>query len=267
VRSRIRRRIAIETGGHGWCRWRSILAAIFCANAGVPATRSPWLPSPVEIEPASYEPEDASADPSALYDRMESVSFAFLLALEALTPMQRAVLLLRDVFDYSAREAAEALGVSEANTRTTHLRARRAMAAYDAARQPFTPERGQKTESALKRFLNCLASGDVGGVESLLAADVKAISDGGGEFAAAKVPVVGAAKVAGAFAHWAKDSQPVTRVEIRWLNGLPAVLVERPSMGTIAPRFVIQCELDSEGLVCRIYTVLASRKLTALPVT
>src|SRR4029077_2785208 len=88
-----------------------------------------WLPPPIETEPPSHEPADEGGSPAARYDLLESVSFAFLLALEALTPMQRATLLLRDVFDYSGREAARALGISEASARTTHLRARRALAA------------------------------------------------------------------------------------------------------------------------------------------
>ena len=97
-----------------------------------------WLPSPLETEPPSHEPADETGNPAARYDMLESVSLAFLLALEALTPMQRAALLLRDVFDYSARETARALGISEANARTTHLRARRALAAYEATRRPIT---------------------------------------------------------------------------------------------------------------------------------
>jgi RNA polymerase sigma-70 factor, ECF subfamily len=78
----------------------------------------------VETEPAADRPAADADNPGSRYDLMESVSFAFLLALEALTPMQRVVLILRDVFDYSARETAGALAISEANARTTHLRAR-----------------------------------------------------------------------------------------------------------------------------------------------
>src|SRR5262249_7892974 len=85
-------------------------------------------PSPVpreELDTAqSFEPSAAETDsPMARYDMLESVSFAFLLALEALTPSQRAVLLLRDVFDYSTAETAEALGSSESGVKVTLLRA------------------------------------------------------------------------------------------------------------------------------------------------
>ena len=101
--------------------------------------RGTWLPSPIETgaddAPPAYEiPAESGSPTEGRYELLESVSFAFLLALEALTPSQRAVLLLRDVFDYSVRETADALGMSEANVKVTHHRARRAMAAYDRDR-------------------------------------------------------------------------------------------------------------------------------------
>src|SRR5690242_9027045 len=90
-----------------------------------------WLPAPIEAGETGGE---SSSGPDARYARLESISFAFLLALEVLTPRQRAVLLLRDVFDYSARETAAALDISEANVRIVHHRARGAMRAYDGER-------------------------------------------------------------------------------------------------------------------------------------
>src|SRR5207244_2976494 len=112
----------------------------------------PWLPSPIETDvsrqsvaggPANLESDPPSHEPATLegrYDLLESVSFAFLVALDRLTPSARAVLLLRDVFDYSIKETAAALDRSEANVKTTHHRARRAMAGYDSARHlPSAP--------------------------------------------------------------------------------------------------------------------------------
>ena len=81
-----------------------------------------------------------SPDPEARYGLVESVTFAFLLALEALGPRQRAVLLLRDVLGYSARETADLIGASEGNVRVLHLRARHALEAYDRSRCIPTPE-------------------------------------------------------------------------------------------------------------------------------
>ena len=223
-----------------------------------------WLPSPIETEPPSHEPADESGDPAARYDLLESVSFAFLLALEALTPMQRAILLLRDVFDYSARETARALGLSEANARTTHLRARRALAAYDARRRPLTTERQERETAALRKFLACVSAGDVAGVEAMLAADARALSDSGGEFHSNRVPVVGRVKVAALLVGVVKGIGRLRRAELRLLNGQPAVIGEREPKAGFGPRWVTQVDFDDRGLITKVYTVLATRKLSAI---
>jgi RNA polymerase sigma-70 factor (ECF subfamily) len=227
-----------------------------------------WLPSPIETpegEPPSFEPADTSGNPAARYDLLESVSFAFLLALEALTPSQRAVLLLRDVFDYSVRETARALRLSEANVKTTHGRARRAMGAYDVDRRPSTPDLRARTQETLSRFLACLARGDAAGIEALLAPGARALTDGGGEFAAALRPIVGRDKVSRLYLSVSRGFGVGVDVRFRVLNGLPAAIVERavaPPGG--APRAVVQCELDAEGRIGRLYTVVATRKLVGL---
>ncbi|HXU08022.1 MAG TPA: sigma-70 family RNA polymerase sigma factor, partial [Blastocatellia bacterium] len=117
----------------------------------------PWLPSPIptdEESPASYEPPAPDEEsPAARYELMESVSFAFLLALEALTPSQRAVLLLRDVFDYSTTETAEALDLTEANAKVLLLRARRKMNDYDKGRVGLRASAQEATRRALEQFL------------------------------------------------------------------------------------------------------------------
>jgi RNA polymerase sigma-70 factor (ECF subfamily) len=223
-----------------------------------------WLPSPIESEPPSHEPADESGSPAARYDLLESVSFAFLLALEALTPTQRAILLLRDVFDYSAREAARALGLTEANARTTHLRARRALAAYDARRRPLPAEVQQKETAALRTFLACVSAGDVAGVEAMLAADARAMSDSGGEFHSNRVPVVGRSKVAALLVGVVKGVGRLRRAELRLLNGHPAVLAEREPKAGFGTRWVTQVEFDDRGLIRSVYTVLATRKLSAI---
>src|SRR5262249_2063378 len=110
----------------------------------------PWLPSPIQTSDEdplpSYEPATLSGHTlESRYDLMESVSLAFLQALEALSPTQRAVLLLTDVFDYSASETADALDLTVANVRTVHHRARRAMEAYNRRRAGPTAERRQAT--------------------------------------------------------------------------------------------------------------------------
>jgi RNA polymerase sigma-70 factor (ECF subfamily) len=223
-----------------------------------------WLPSPIETEPPSHEPADESGSPAARYDLLESVSFAFLLALEALTPMQRATLLLRDVFDYSAREAARALGLSEANARTMHLRARRALAAYDARRRPLTAERQRRETVALQKFLACVAAGDVAGVEAMLAADARAMSDSAGDFHSNRVPVVGRAKVAALLVGVVKGIGELRRADLRLLNGHPALIAEREPRAGFGSRWVTQVDFDDDGRITNVYTVLATRKLSAI---
>lgn len=228
----------------------------------------PWLPSPVPTTDGGAlpaEPADPAASPAARYEAAESVTLAFLLALEALRPTPRAVLLLRDVFDYSVRETADALGLSEANVKVTHLRARRALRDYDRARRPPTPARAAQASEALRRFLTCLGSGDAAGLEALLAEDVRVRSDGGGEFAAARRPVLGRERVLRFLLGLAQKSGGATRFEPRRLNGLPALLAvpvsPRPGW---APRVVMQCLLDDDGRIVEILSVLATAKLRAL---
>jgi RNA polymerase sigma-70 factor (ECF subfamily) len=219
----------------------------------------PWLPTPVEEAVAP-----AAAGPAARYDMAESVSMAFLVALEELSPTQRAVLLLRDVFDYSVREAARALGMGEPNVKTTHLRARRRLAAYDALRVRPTRELQEKTRRALERFLATLSSGNAAEVEALLADDVRSYADGGGEYAAAREVMRGRARVASLYVNLGRKVR-VTHAEVRSVNGLPAVVADFTDLPKgWPPRALIQCELDDRGLIRRIYSVSASRKLSAV---
>lgn len=228
-----------------------------------------WLPSPIEtgddFVPPSYEPmSDEEGNPAARYDLMESVSFAFLLALEALTPAQRAVLLLRDVFDYSVQETAEALGMSEANVKTTHHRARRAMQDYDHQRQPLTRTLQARTLQAMQKFLHCLYSHDVAGAAALLAEDVRHVSDAGGEFHAARVPVVGRDKVMLFLTNTVlRRGRVAPLFEWREMNGGPALIVEQPQADkSLANRWVTICELNEQGQIKTINNVLATRKLS-----
>jgi RNA polymerase sigma factor (sigma-70 family) len=245
----------------------------------------PWLPSPIDTgaaesaggdarghasadagrEPPSFEPVvDGVHSLEGRYDLLESVSFAFLLALEALTPTQRAVLLLRDVFDYSVRETADALDLTESNVKTTHHRARAAMSRYDRTRQVPTARVQQATRDALTAFLRCLERHDVAGVEALLAEDVRTTTDGGGEFRAALRTIVGRDKVSRFYLAVVENAVGAT-VRMPTLNGLPAVIADLPSAtGRLAPRFALAAELNHEGKIAHLYVVSATAKLTGL---
>jgi RNA polymerase sigma-70 factor (ECF subfamily) len=221
----------------------------------------PWLPSPVETGIAAYEPPAGEGR----YDLLESCTFAFLLALEALTPQQRAVLLLRDVFDYSVAETAAALDLSAANVKTTHHRARRAMAAYDAHRRLPTRDLQETTRQALSRFMGALLHGDAGTIESVLAPDVTTLTDGGGEFHAARKVLVGRERVALFYRRLSEQRAPDQRIAVSMLNGLPALVCDFGTLKTgYARRGVIRADVGDDGLVRSVHAVLTTRKLTAV---
>jgi RNA polymerase sigma factor (sigma-70 family) len=255
--------------------WRGWLARV-ATNLSIDALRrrkrreyvGPWLPAPIdtgdEASPPGHEIVSSEASTEHRYDLVESVSVAFLLALEHLTPRQRAVLILRDVFDYSVQETAQALDLTQTNVKVTHHRARQAMKDYDVSRRRPTNDRQVRTAERLREFLECLQNQDVAGVEALLAADVRAMSDGAGEFHAARQPVVGRKNVARLLIGLSAKGV-VDQMAFRMLNGLPAVVASSPKRHGFAPRFTFQIELDTEGRICAVHSVLATRKLLAVP--
>jgi RNA polymerase sigma-70 factor, ECF subfamily len=222
-----------------------------------------WLPAPIETErgpPPSLEVILADGESTeARYDLMESVSIAFLIALEALTPTKRAVLLLRDVFGYSVKETAAALDLSEANVKTTLHRARAEMEAYDKKRARKSNEEHLE---ALTKFFGLLVQRDLDGLEKLLAENIRATSDGGGEYFAARRPILGKKKVIKFF-----DSiqrQP-SWFEVRELNGVPALVAAfSEAEGRDAPKAVFLVELDAEGRIVELHSILATRKLSGV---
>jgi RNA polymerase sigma-70 factor (ECF subfamily) len=136
---------------------------------------------------------------------------------------------------------------------------------YDADRPRPTRDLQAQTADRLREFLTHLQNQDVAGVEAMLANDVRSLSDGGGEFHAARQPVIGRKNVArlllGLSAKGAREGQ----MSFRMLNGLPAVVVDLPRRhGAFAPRFTFQIELDRAGGIIAVHTVLASRKLVAV---
>ena len=231
----------------------------------------PWLPTPIETRsddvPPSFEPLVEGQTLEGRYDLMESVSLAFLQALEALTPSQRAVLLLRDVFDYAAAEVASVLDTSEGNVRIIHHRARRVMESYDRRQsRPTSPQR-KRTEKALQQFLGLLAAGDVHGIEKMLAADVRIVTDANGEFTALFEPLVGPSRVARFFGQFSETTRRGDVVfTIRQINGLPAVDIEVASpRGRRPPRLLLGLDLNSAGDIVTIWVIAASAKIARVP--
>ncbi len=144
----------------------------------------PWLPEPLLTDP--YE------DPERSAELADSVSMAALLLLERLSPAERAVFVLREVFGFGFAEIASAVGKSEAACRQLAVRARRHM---DAGRPRFEADRRERDELA-SRFFDALREGDVEGLRELLAADVSMVGDGGGKAPQWAKAVTGAGTVA-----------------------------------------------------------------------
>ncbi|MEU6711392.1 RNA polymerase sigma-70 factor [Nonomuraea sp. NPDC046802] len=144
----------------------------------------PWLPEPLLADP--YQNPERSAELA------DSVSTAALVLLERLSPLERAVFVLREVFDFGFPEVASAVGRSEAACRQLAVRARRHMA---AGRPRFAADRKEREELA-SRFFDALREGDVVGLRNLLAADVSLVGDGGGNAPQLAKALVGARNVA-----------------------------------------------------------------------
>lgn len=232
------------------------------------AYTGPWLPAPVDIRDEEGLEARATDEPDAAarYDRRESATFAFMIALEALGPRQRAVLLLRDVVGASSRESAAILELSEANVRVIHTRARRAMQAYDKKRCVPTPELRERHREALEGFLAALLSQDMRAAEAWLAESARTLTDAAGEYTALATSLVGRGRVARFYLQATRNRQIAEpRVEIRELNGLPVAVIAlgRPQRRQ-APLSVLGLELDSDGRIALVFTVLATRKLAAL---
>jgi RNA polymerase sigma-70 factor, ECF subfamily len=174
----------------------------------------PWLPEPL-----------VTTGRSDLTDSLvlrESLSFAFLLMLEKLSPLERAVLVLREVFDYDYAEIAPIVGKSEANCRQAFHRARQRLAA-DESRFESTREH---QEVLTEQFLRAAMAGDVQGLVSVLAEDVVAVGDGGGKVVTTLRPIRSRDHVVrGLLGNLSK--MPVDGAWIEEVNGQPAIVATR----------------------------------------
>lgn len=208
----------------------------------------PWLPEPVLTSPDI-------ADDVVLAD---SVSMAMLVVLETLTPHQRAVFVLHEVFGFSHQEIAEAVSKTEPAVRQILHRARQQVLERRPARAGSATGPGK--DAVLQRFLTAASTGDLQGLMDVLAPDVVLISDGGGIKSAALRPILGADKTARFLVGvGANKIQGELRVEPAWYNSSPASVVyiggEADSVGTI--------EVVDDRIVA-IYLVRNPEKFTGL---
>jgi RNA polymerase sigma-70 factor (TIGR02957 family) len=173
-----------------------------------------WLPEPLVTEPALSEMRDA--------ETADSLSLAFLVLLESLGPVERAVFLLRDVFDYEYDEIARVVGKRPDNCRQIAVRARRRI----QARRPRFEASRRRREELARRFFEAVEANDTQKLVRLLAADVVVYADGGGNTTAIVRPLSGRDRVADLLSHATAFSERLgaRRVHYTEVNGQPGAL-------------------------------------------
>ncbi len=213
----------------------------------------PWLPEPT-LTPETPE----LADPEAQASRYESVSLAFLILLERLTPAERAVFLLREVFEYGYEEIAQMLDKSEAACRKLFSRARD----HVTANRPRFEASPEEHRRLLEEFMRAAGSGDLHGLTTLLAEDVTLWADGGGKVRGAALrPVRGRHDVARfVIGVTARGTPPGAQFTVADVNGLPTLLIRYPD-GT--PAVVVSIEVE-QSRVRSIWAIANPEKLRAL---
>jgi RNA polymerase sigma-70 factor (ECF subfamily) len=202
-----------------------------------------WLPEPLLTSP------DVAAD----IELADSVSIAMLTVLETLGPAERAVFVLREVFDFPYDEIAEAVGKSPDAVRQIAHRARD----HVAARRPRVPVSTSEQQKAVERFLAAIRDGDLQGLLDVLAPDVVVVADGGGLVAAAPQPIVGAKRVAAFLVATARSTEFEARAV--WLNGSPGGRIDIGSEVNTAIGLTVE-----DGRITRIYAIRNPHKLARL---
>jgi RNA polymerase sigma-70 factor (ECF subfamily) len=203
-----------------------------------------WLPEPLLTVP------DVAAD----VELAESVSMAMLTVLETLGPVERAVFVLREVFDLSYDEIAVAVGKSVTAVRQIAHRARE----HVSARRPRMTVSRAEQESAVERFRAALTTGDLQGLLDVLAPDVAMVADGGGVATAALRPISGPKTIARLLSRFAAATGGAP-VETTWLNGAPALRVDPGGEFDSAISLTVE-----DGRITRIYAVRNPHKLAGL---
>ena len=204
-----------------------------------------WLPEPLLVDP-----DPGPADTAEMSD---TLSLAFLVLLESLSPLERAVFLLHDVFGYSFAEIGEVVDKSEDNCRQIATRARRAV---DAGRPRFDPSEEERRRVA-ERFFAALA-GDASDIAAVLTEDVVLHGDGGGKAPAIARALHGAERVSRTFANWIKAGVRVgATMEAAIVNGQPGA-VFRTASGEVVSVLMLKV---TDGKVSELFSIVNPDKL------
>lgn len=206
----------------------------------------PWLPEPVLTADGP--------DPAEVTEMADSLSMSFLVLLETLSPVQRAVFLLREVFEYGYDEIAEIVDRSEANCRQIFARARKRI---DEGKPRFESDRGEQARLA-QGFIAAAETGEVDRLVQMLSADVAFYGDGGGKARGLPRPVFGRDRVLRLFAGFYRNfGQLGVRLVPTWINGQPGTL-NLDAEGRLINVFVLEI---SDGEIQTIRSVINPEKL------
>lgn len=209
-----------------------------------------WLPEPLVTD-------GGAGDPAQIAEQTESLSMSFLVVLERLTPVERAVFLLHDVFGYRFEEVGRIVGKSAATCRQHAVRARR----FVAEHRPRFDADGADHHELVSRFLAAAERGDVGGLIEVLARDAIVYGDGGGKVPQWSAPIVGADNVARLLATMGRRMRRVgATLDPHQINGQPGVIVRGPGGGVIS---VMSFEV-ARGQVAIVRSVVNPDKLRHL---
>jgi RNA polymerase sigma-70 factor (ECF subfamily) len=196
-----------------------------------------WLPEPIVVPADGPGPSDHA-------EMADSLSMAFLVLMEALTPVERAVFMLREVFGYGYSEIARAVGKTEPNCRQIFARARQSIAAGGRARELVPPPaRRAEGEELARRFFEAAAGGDMEALLGMLAPDVVLHGDGGGKTQVVGRPRARPRNVARLRAGMQRRGRTLgVHVRLAWVNGQPGAVVY-----DAADRVICVFELDAAG--------------------
>jgi RNA polymerase sigma-70 factor (ECF subfamily) len=212
-----------------------------------------WLPEPVVV-PAERQ------GPAEHAELADSLSMAFLVLLEALSPVERAVFMLREVFGYGYQDVARIIGKNEANCRQIFARARRRIAADGQAQEsaPLPSARRAEGEKIARRFFEAAAGGDMDALLGMLAPDVVLHGDGGGKAQAIGKPVAGRLRVTRMFAALFRRARDLgISIRLAWVNGQPGAVLYDPDGRVVT---VVELEI-ADGVVETINAVVNPDKL------
>ncbi len=211
--------------------------------------KGPWLPEPISEQ-------DSASDPEASRSQAEYISMGFLLLLENLPPLERAVFILREAFDLSHEQIASMLDLSAANSRQLLRRAKQHL---DSADHETSALEHSELEPILSRFIEAATTGNLDALHDLMTDDIVAYSDGGGKVSAAIIPLEGKERVGTVLTHLLSNLDPGITTEWTAINGEPA-LVMREGEHIHSTHNV---ELKN-GKIHRIYTMRNPDKLKYL---